>query len=64
VRGSEIWTLRRTDESRMEEAELRFMRYVADYTIWDKERGDELRSQVRVSWARRYVEGRKTGWNI
>jgi hypothetical protein len=44
--GSETWTVRRTDKRGLEAAEMRFLRYVAGYTLWDKERRDETRSQL------------------
>jgi hypothetical protein len=30
-----------TDERRLEAAEMRFLRCVAGYTLWDKERSDK-----------------------
>jgi hypothetical protein len=39
---SETWTLRRTEKRRLEATEMWFLRYVAGYTVWDKERVDEM----------------------
>jgi hypothetical protein len=55
IYGSETWTLRRTDDRRFEGAEIR----------WDKERGDEIRSELRMRKLDKEVpERKKNCWNI
>jgi hypothetical protein len=46
--SSNIFIIRRADERRLEAAEMLFQRYVAGYTLWDKEWIDEIRSQLRT----------------
>jgi hypothetical protein len=35
-------------EEQMKAVEMRFPRYVAGCTLWDKEIGDEIKSQIRM----------------
>jgi hypothetical protein len=46
--AGETWTFRRTEERRLEAAEVRFLLHVAGHTLRDKERGDEIRPQVEI----------------
>jgi hypothetical protein len=34
----ETWNVTRTNARRMEAVEMKFLRYVAGYTLWDKKR--------------------------
>ena len=34
--GSENWSLNRSDQRKIEAAEMRFVRPMAGYTLWDK----------------------------
>ena len=34
--GSENWSLNRSDKRKIEAAEMRFLRLMAGYTLWDK----------------------------
>ena len=36
--GSEKWSLRRSDKRKIEASEMRFLRPIAGYTLWDKKR--------------------------
>jgi hypothetical protein len=65
--GSETWTFRRTDESRLEVSEMRFLWYVAVHTrtVWDKERRCKIRSQLEArSWTNTQNEERLAGTSI
>jgi hypothetical protein len=60
--GNEIWTLKRTDYRELEVAEMLFLRYVAGYTLWDKERRDEIRSQLGMKKTDKQIQERKKNW--
>ena len=36
--GSENWSLNRSDKRKIEAAEMRFLRVMAGYTLWDKKK--------------------------
>ena len=47
--GSEIWVTTRRDMTRLEAAELRFLRSVKGYTRLDKIRGEVIRKELEIS---------------
>jgi hypothetical protein len=53
---------RKTDERQLEVAKMLFLRYVADYTPWDKERSDDMRSQVGMGESDKQIHGKKRNW--
>ena len=46
--GSENWSLNRSDERKIEAAEMRFLRPMAGYTLWDKKRSSDIREQLGI----------------
>ena len=44
--GSENWSLNRYDKRKIEAAEMRFLRPMAEYTLWDKKGSSGLREQL------------------
>jgi hypothetical protein len=60
--GSESWTLRITNERRLGAPEMRFLQYVASYTVWDKERSNGIRSQVGMRKLDKQIRERKKNW--
>ena len=44
--GSEDWSLNRSDKRKIEGAEMRFLRPMAGYTLWDKKRSSNIREQL------------------
>jgi hypothetical protein len=54
--GSETWTLRRTDETRLE------VWHVAGYALWGKKRSDEMRSQPGMRKLDKQIHERKKNW--
>jgi hypothetical protein len=44
--GSEVWTIRRTDERRLISAEMRFLRRTAGYTRWDHKRNEDILTEL------------------
>jgi hypothetical protein len=60
--SSKAGTLRRTDERRLEAAEMRVLRYVAGYTLWGKGRSDEIRTHLRMRKTDKQMHERKKNW--
>ena len=46
--GSENWSLNRSDKRKIEAAEMRFLRQMAGYSLWDKKRGSDIREQLVI----------------
>ena len=46
--GSENWSLNRSDKRKIEVAEMRFLRPMAGYTLWDKKRSSDIREQLGI----------------
>lgn len=46
--GSEFWILTKKEERRIEAVEMRFLRSVAGYSLLDKIRSDDIRSELRI----------------
>ena len=45
--GSENWSLNRSDKRKIEAAEIRFLRPMAGYTLWDK-KSTYIREQLSI----------------
>ena len=46
--GSENWSLNRSDKRKIEAAEMRFLRPMARYTLWDKKMSSDIREQLGI----------------
>jgi hypothetical protein len=46
--GSEAWTLKEQDKSRITAAEMKFMRTTAKYTWQDHERNQEITEELKI----------------
>ena len=46
VYGSENWSLNRSDKRKIKPAEMRFLRSMAGYTLWDEKRSSDIREQL------------------
>ena len=46
--GSENWSLNRSDKRKIEAAEMKFLRPMAGYTLWDKKRSSDIREQINA----------------
>jgi hypothetical protein len=44
--GSEAWTIRKSDESRITACEMKLMRRTAGYTKWDLKRNEEVLKEL------------------
>ena len=46
--GSENWSLNRSDKRKIEAAEMRFLKLMAGYTLWDKKINSDMREQLGI----------------
>ena len=46
--GSENWSLNLSDKRKIEAAEMRFLRPMAEYKLWDKKRSSDIREQLGI----------------
>jgi hypothetical protein len=46
--GSENWSLNRSDNTKIEPAEMKFLRPTAGYTLLDKKRNSDIRKQLYI----------------
>ena len=46
--GSENWSLNRSDMRKIEAAEMRLLRLMTGYTLWDKKRSSDERDQFGI----------------
>ena len=46
--GSENWSLNQSDKRKIEAAEMRFLRPMAGYTLWEKKRSSDIREQLGI----------------
>ena len=46
--GSENWSLNRSDMRKIEAAEMRLLRLMTGYTLWDKKRSSDERDQLGI----------------
>ncbi|KAJ4447044.1 hypothetical protein ANN_09033 [Periplaneta americana] len=62
IYGSESWTTTKKEESRIQSAEMKFMRYVRRYTKADKIKNETIRSDLNIFSVHDMVEENKTKW--
>ena len=48
IYGIENWSLNRSDKRKIEAAEMRFLRPMAGYILWDKKRSSDIREQLGI----------------
>ena len=46
--GSENWSLNRSDKRKIEAAEMRFLRPMAGYKLWDNKKSSDIREQLGI----------------
>ena len=46
--GSENWSLNRPDKKEIEAAEMRFLRPMAGYTLWNKKKSSDIREELSI----------------
>jgi hypothetical protein len=60
--GSEAWTIRKSDESRITACEVKFMRWTAGYTKWDLKRNEEVLKELKVEPILDYICRYQNNW--
>ncbi|KAJ4435041.1 hypothetical protein ANN_23614 [Periplaneta americana] len=60
--GSEAWTLRKADKSRITACEMRFMRRKAGYTKWDLRRNCEILKELKTQPVSDYIVQYLSNW--
>lgn len=60
--GSEAWTIRRKDESRVTSNEMRFMRRTAGYTKWDHKRNEEIMDELGLEPILQHIQHYQNNW--
>lgn len=60
--GSECWTLRKSEERKIEAAEMRFLRSIAGYTLLDNKRSDDIRKELGIFKLTEKIHQYRTKW--
>lgn len=60
--GSECWTMTKQDEKKIEAAEMRFLRHVAGYTLWDRKRSEDIRKELKIFNLREKIQQHRNNW--
>ncbi|KAJ4434022.1 hypothetical protein ANN_16341 [Periplaneta americana] len=60
--GSEAWTLRKKDESRITANEMKFIRYTAGYTKWDHKRNEDVMEELQLEPVINHVKHYQNNW--
>jgi hypothetical protein len=60
--GSEAWTIRKSDESRITACEMKFMHRTAGYTKWDLKRNKEVLKELKVEPILDYICRYQNNW--
>lgn len=60
--GCENWVLRKKDERRIEAVEMKFFRFVAGYTLLDKKRSEDIRSELNMDNIIDIIRTRQNNW--
>ena len=61
--GSENWPMNRKDRRTIETAEMKFLRYVAGYSLTDHMRSDYIRDQLNVYNLNDKIRNSKQNWH-
>ena len=60
--GSEAWTIRKKDISRITASEMKFMRRTAGYTKLDKKRNSDILQELQVSSVMDHISTYRNNW--
>ena len=58
----ENWTLNRSNRRRIETAEMKFLRSVAGYTLYDKEHNEDIRTELKIFNVKDRINDTRTNW--
>ena len=60
--ASETWTLIKKDKSRIQAAEMRFLRSIVQKTRQDKIRNEEMRNRLKIEKLQDILDGNRIRW--
>jgi hypothetical protein len=46
--GSEAWTIKKKEETRLQASEMKFMRRTADYTLFDHKQSEDILKELQI----------------
>lgn len=58
----ENWTLNRSDRRKIETAEMKFLRSVAGYTLFDKKHNEDIRTELKIFNVKDRINDTRTNW--
>lgn len=61
--GSETWTMTKRDISRLQAAEMRFLRATAGYSLTDRKRNTDIRKELNAENLIKKVEEYRSSWS-
>ena len=62
IYGSETWVLNKNQQSKIQAAEMKFLRRARGVTKMDKIRSEQIRTDLKIKEARKSIEERKLNW--
>ena len=62
--GSETWTITKKDQSRIQSAEMKFLRKVKGCTLEDQIKNSEIRKELNIFCMNDRIENGKTRWKV
>jgi len=60
--GSEAWTIRKGDSSRLTACELKFMRRTAGYMKWDYKKNEDILMELKTESITEYIKYYQVNW--
>ena len=58
----EKWTLNRSDRRKIETAEMKFLRSVAGYTLFDKKHNEDIRTELQIYNVKDRINDTRSNW--
>jgi hypothetical protein len=62
IYGGEAWTIKKTDERKLQAAEMKFMRKTAGRTLWDHKRNEEILKNLKVEPISKFIQNYRANW--
>lgn len=60
--GCECWTLNKDQERRIEAGEMKFLRYVAGYTLFDRRKNEDIRKELNMQSIIQIIKTKQQNW--
>jgi hypothetical protein len=60
--GSEAWTIKKADEKRLQESEMKFMRRTVGYTHSDQKQSEDILKELQIEPVITHVQNYCTNW--